>query len=466
MTGIVSYGAYLPRHRLARSEIRAILGQGGGKGTRTVASYDEDSTSMGVEAARAARWNGSFTPTAVHFATTAPAYADKTNATAVHAALNLAPDVFATDHVGSIRSAVGALRAAAADNGLAVLSDVRVGRPGSADEAGGGDGAAAFLFGDGDGVVAEVLAQASATAEFLDRWRTPGEQNSNTWEERFGLGVYLPLVQDAAGRALAAAGVEAPDHVVVSSPHSRAAKAAAKAFGEAAADELEPLTGNAGAAHAGLQLTDALDRAEPGQTILVVSAADGADAIVLRTTDAIRNRPGDKSARTQLDSASELDYATFLTWRGELRREPPRRPDPSRPEGPPSARAADWKFAFVGSRCTACARVHVPPQRVCAGCGKVDQMEAAPLAEKQGTVATYTIDRLAFSLSPPVVTAVVDFDGGGRFTCELTDCTPDQIDVGSRVELTFRRMFTAGGVHNYFWKARPATEALNEGNDS
>ena len=26
--------------------------------------------------------------------------------------------------------------------------------------------------------------------------------------------------------------------------------------------------------------------------------------------------------------------------------------------------------------------------------------------------------------------------------------------IGSRVEMTFRRLFEAGGVHNYFWKAK------------
>jgi hypothetical protein len=27
--------------------------------------------------------------------------------------------------------------------------------------------------------------------------------------------------------------------------------------------------------------------------------------------------------------------------------------------------------------------------------------------------------------------------------------------MGTRVEMTFRRLFTADGIHNYFWKARP-----------
>jgi uncharacterized OB-fold protein len=78
------------------------------------------------------------------------------------------------------------------------------------------------------------------------------------------------------------------------------------------------------------------------------------------------------------------------------------------------------------------------------------------MADKLGTVATYSVVRLAFSLSPPVITAVIDFDGGGRVSCELTECAPEQVTVGTRVGLTFRRMYSAQGVHNYFWKARLA----------
>src|SRR6202011_811820 len=107
-----------------------------------------------------------------------------------------------------------------------------------------------------------------------------------------------------------------------------------------------------------------------------------------------------------------------------------------------------------GSRCRDCDRVHVPPQRVCAGCGAIDRMDAEPMSDKLGTVATFTVDRLPLSLSPPVITAAVDFDGGARYTLELTDASPDEVEIGTRVELTFRRLYTSGGVHNYFWKAR------------
>jgi uncharacterized OB-fold protein len=82
-------------------------------------------------------------------------------------------------------------------------------------------------------------------------------------------------------------------------------------------------------------------------------------------------------------------------------------------------------------------------------------MEPAPLAGRPGTIATYTVDRLAHSPSPPMIDAVVDFDGGGRYTLELADAAPDEVQIGTRVEMTFRSLYTSGGVHNYFWKARP-----------
>jgi uncharacterized OB-fold protein len=86
-------------------------------------------------------------------------------------------------------------------------------------------------------------------------------------------------------------------------------------------------------------------------------------------------------------------------------------------------------------------------------------MEPERLADVRGTVATFTIDHLAFSLSPPVVGVVVDFDGGGRFRCEMTDVVASELSIGDRVAMTFRRTWTAQGVHNYFWKARPAGSA-------
>jgi 3-hydroxy-3-methylglutaryl CoA synthase/uncharacterized OB-fold protein len=462
MRGIVGYGAYLPYWRLDRKSIAEALGVAAGGGTRAVASYDEDTTSLGVEAGRAALRGATIVPQALYFATSDPAYLDKTNATAIHAALDLPTSAFAVDIVGSVRSAVGAMRAArdARGTALAVLSDIRTGLPGGGDERDGGDGAAAFLFADDISdarVLAEPIGGASATAEFLDRWRLPGEAASRQWEERFGEHAYVPLGEAALTEALKSAGVTAPaiTRLIVAGPHGRAVKRLATAAGvkkEALGDDFTATVGNAGAAHAGLMFADTLDRARADDIIVVVSLADGADASVWRVTGASHRSSG---IAAQVSGAGRVSYPTFLAWRGFLKREPPRRPDPQAPEAPPARRAEAWKFAFTGSRCQACGARHLPPQRVCVKCHAVDKMTPDRMADTPATIATFTVDRLAFSPSPPMVVAVLDFEGGGRFQSEMTDVDPKAVKIGDRVTMTFRRLITAGGVHNYFWKAKP-----------
>ncbi|MDT5251335.1 MAG: hydroxymethylglutaryl-CoA synthase, partial [Mycobacterium sp.] len=134
--GIQGWGTYVPYRRLDRSQIASVTGTHGGSGTRAVAGYDEDATTMGVEAARRALGNRATTPAAVWFATAAPTYLDRTNATALHAALRLDRDVAAYDALGSVRSAFGALSAALSVSTptLVVTADVRYGLPGSTDE--------------------------------------------------------------------------------------------------------------------------------------------------------------------------------------------------------------------------------------------------------------------------------------------------------------------------------------------
>ena len=85
----------------------------------------------------------------------------------------------------------------------------------------------------------------------------------------------------------------------------------------------------------------------------------------------------------------------------------------------------------------------------------MDDMDDAPMADVEGTISNFTIDRIAYSPSPPIVFAVVDFDGGGRVPLELCDLDASKLAMGDRIEMTFRKLFTADGIHNYFWKARP-----------
>jgi 3-hydroxy-3-methylglutaryl CoA synthase len=482
--GIVAWGTYLPYWRLQRAVIGRVLGAGGGRGTRTVASYDEDTTTLGVEAARRALSVGPGAG-AVHdlfFSTPDPGYLDKTSATTVHAALGLLRASGAYDFSGSSRSATATLLQAFAGSGagratMAVVSDLRTGLAGSAEERDSGDGAAAFVCAP-EGAVAELVGRGASSDEFLDRWRVPGEADSHVWEERFGEELYVPLAREAFAAALKDAGVAEGDvdHAVVTGLHVRATRAVAAGLGVregVLAPDLLGSVGNLGAAHAGVALCDVLERAEPGQLIAVLSLADGADAFVLRTTPALAEAQRARAAAGVVTVAEQvaagrddLAYATFLTWRGQMRREPPRRPDPERPGAPTVHRSEEWKYAFAASRCLACGFRHMPPTRACLNCHAIDQMQAERLADVPGTVATFTIDHLAFSLSPPVIGVIIDFDGGGRFRCELTDASASEVSIGDRVAMSFRRIWTAQGVHNYFWKARPLAGAAGAGDDS
>jgi len=468
MNSLIGYAAYVPAGRLARQAITQALGFGGGGGTRAVAAYDEDSTTLAVEAARRALNQYDYTPTGIWLATTTPPYLDKTNATAVHAALNLGPDVAAADVIGSVRSGLAAVEAAAALGGMAVLTDLRDGVPGSNEEATAGDGAVALLFGNDEEAIAVRLASSTSTGEFLDRWRVPGERHSQVWEERFGEIAYAEHVTSAWHRALEAAGLTAGDldHVVVTGLHTRGTAHAVRSLG------IDPATlvpnridsvGNTGTSHWALMFADALDRARPQEIIAVVTLSDGCHVQLWRVTaDIGRGRAALPVQDTISSGSRHVDYPRFLSWRGYLARESPRRPEPERPAAPPSRRMAGWKYGFNASADES-GFVHMPPARVSLHTGSIDAMTPVSMAGRQGRIATFTVDRLAYSMSPPVVAAVIDFEGGGRFPCELTDVDAESLAIGDTVEMTFRRLYSQGGVHNYFWKARPVAAETAKG---
>jgi len=456
-TGIIGYHAYLPAYRLQRGEIAAAIGASAW-GARCVAGYDEDSTTLGVAAALPVVRGRELAAGSVWFATTDPVYADKTNATAVHAALDLEPGIVAADLGATLRSGVVALLAAARDGGLAVLADRRGGPAGGADEREGADAAVAFLFGERD-PLARVVGTASVTAEFIDRWRAPGAPDGATWEERFGEQRYAELA-DQLLTSLGDAGVElgGVSRFAVAGMNARAVRSVAKTVQKATGARLEggdlaDIVGNAGAAQAGLALADLLDAARAGETLLLISLADGADALVLRATDAIAERRGEP-LRAHVDQGVTIGYPQYLLWRERLAAERPRRPDPDRPSAPYAWRNRQYKLSLTGGRCRKCGAVQFPLPRVCYQCHTADEFEPVSASGQSARIVTFTVDRLAFSLSPPLVSAIVAFEQGGRLQCELTDVR-QPLGVGDEVVPTFRRGATVGGIRNYIWKARP-----------
>lgn len=450
---IGAYAAHLPSYRLGTTSFGAD--GDGARRSRAVAAHDEDAVTLAVEAGRPLP----LTDGPLLLATSEPPYLDKGSAATVHAALGRGAASAAVDLVG-LRSGATGLLLALRTGGTIVAADLRTPAPGSADELAHGDAAVAFDAGPAHPAdappAATLLGEASVTTELLDRWRAPGAPHPTVWDERFTAGPLAELMLAAAAEALAAAGLERADHVVVSCANPRAAAPVRKRLGSSGEDAtLEAFVGHTGAAHLGLLLADALDRAQAGQTILAVSGADGADALVLRVESGIADANRGRPIRTQLERQAFVPYDRFLRWRGLLRITGAHRPDPAPPAAPPMLRTGAWKFGLVANRCGACGQVTTPPGRVCAACGATDGHQPVSLREQPCRVVSFTVDHLTPTPAPPLIVAIVDIEGGGRRSVQVTDAPAEGIAVGDVLRPTFRRLSSTDGIHNYFWKVRP-----------
>ena len=153
-------------------------------------------------------------------------------------------------------------------------------------------------------------------------------------------------------------------------------------------------------------------------------------------------------------------YEKYLAFRGFISTEGGIRAEAV----PYTALSLTWRnrkeiLALYGTRCTRCGTPQYPAQRVCVNpdCGVIDEMEPYCFSGKKGRIFSFTGDLLAFTPSPPAIYAVIDFDEGGRFWFDITDCDIESIEIGMPVETCFRRRYVDEnrGVVGYFWKAAP-----------
>ena len=102
MIGIKSYGAYLPKYLLPRELIGKAWDFPIIPGTKTIASADEDSITMGVEAGLDCL--AGIDPKSIDglfFATTTQVYTEKDSASLIATVLDLREDIITTDFTDS-----------------------------------------------------------------------------------------------------------------------------------------------------------------------------------------------------------------------------------------------------------------------------------------------------------------------------------------------------------------------------
>jgi uncharacterized OB-fold protein len=213
--------------------------------------------------------------------------------------------------------------------------------------------------------------------------------------------------------------------------------------------------GDTGTSFSLMLLVAVLEDAVPGDKLLLASYGDGADVFLLQVNDKIRQIRDKWGIKRNLATKMLMpSYEEYLAIREFAAS------DPEQLGGASASvihRERDAIYRLYGVKCRACGTIQYPPQRVCTKCRAKDNFDSIRLSDKKGKVFTFTLkyggDIPAFAR--PMVDTMVDFQGGGRALFGMTDMDVKDVKVGMEVEMAFRKIGTAGGIHNYYWRCMP-----------
>jgi 3-hydroxy-3-methylglutaryl CoA synthase len=470
LNGIVSYGAYVPIYRLSRELIGKEWGTVPGRGEVAIASYDEDSLTMAVEAVLDCLKGFDHRQVdALYFASTTSPYREKQCASIIAAVADLRRDVYTADFGNSLRAGANALKAAldalssgSAKQVLVVAADCRLPAPDSELEGNLGDGASAILLGSSD-TIANIEGSYSVFSESMDVWRREQDHYPQTWEDRFTATGYVQAVQQAGSGLLRKHNLTAKDFgKLVCNGNARRQVDAASKLGFDTKTQLQDSMfdnlGDTGAAYGLMILVAALESAKAGDRILFLDYGDGCDAYLLHVTELVSKLGARRGVKRHLTSKMMLpSYGKYLRFRDMLEWQIERRPA-DRSALTVLERDRRWILPLMGLKCKSCGGIQYPVMgrgRVCTWCQVKDNMEEIKFSDKKGILFTYSMDERAMEVDLPNVLSVVDLEGGGRYFGQMTDRDPAKIEVGMPVELTFRKMHEGSGIINYSWKVRP-----------
>lgn len=448
MVGITSYGAHIPWYRMSRKVISSAMGwfsPASLPGEKAVANYDEDSLTMAVAAGMDClkeferdKLDG------LYFATTTSPYKERQDAGIIATALDLRPEIRTADFTDSTKagttallSACDAIEAGSAAMVMVSASDCRMGKAGSSEEQIYGDGAAAFLLGN-EGVIASLEGFHSLSYDFTGQWRAEADSFGRSWEDRFVREEgYSKLIPEAILGLLKKYDLSPKDfaRVAYPCPYAREHASIGRKLGFEPHQIQEPMLttlGDSGTAYPLMMLAAALEEAKPGDKIIVASYGNGSDALFFQVTERIEKVRDREGIKKNLAVRKELlSYEKYAAFRNIIPVEIGIRGG----EIAFTQLSTLWRerktiLALVGSRCKRCGTPQYPTQRVCVkpDCGAIDEMEEYRFSDRKGCLFTYTSDNLAFTPSPPSIYGFIDFEGGGRYWFDLTDCELDSLE--------------------------------------
>jgi len=336
---ILGYGAYIPLYRIPTSEIARIW-KGGGSGPNTekaVASMDEDTVTMAIEAARyAMKMAGTTNLGAIFVGTESKPYAVKPTSTMVAQALGqhytLAADLEFACKAGTeaIQAITGLVGSGMIEAGLAVGMDTAQGRPGDDLEYAAASGGAAYVIGkSGKNAVAVIDCSTSFVSDTGDFWRRAHEKYPRHLSRFTGEPAYFHHIESSVKTLFKETGHKPSDfaYAVFHQPNPRFPVEVATRLGftmeQIKTGLLNPMIGNTYAGSSPIGLAAVLDEAKPGDKILLASFGSGAgsDAFCIEILDGVRKTRGvNPTVKSMIQRGLKIDYSTYSKFRDKLHR--------------------------------------------------------------------------------------------------------------------------------------------------
>jgi hydroxymethylglutaryl-CoA synthase len=339
-SGVVGYGAYVPRFRIKRDEYVKAWGSFSPRGVeeKAVMGLDEDVVTMTVESSvnalkragiGASQLNGMF------FGSTSAPYAEKLSSSTIVASLDGPSEIFVADLGVSTKAGTAALlscldfvSSGRGDLGLVGVSDMSQAMPTDSLDHGLGGGSASFVIGRNDAMASIEGAHCSSLEIIGERYRRYGER----LVKDLGVGAYT---EQAFNQALTISvtglltnlGLKADEfaYAVFQQFDGRTAYDIGKKLGFKDNQISPSMTvtkiGDSGSASPLIGLCAVLDIARPGDRILVASygSGSGSDAISLVATgQLVERRNKAPMVENYLAQKEYIDYLTYLKFRRML----------------------------------------------------------------------------------------------------------------------------------------------------
>jgi 3-hydroxy-3-methylglutaryl CoA synthase/NAD(P)-dependent dehydrogenase (short-subunit alcohol dehydrogenase family)/putative sterol carrier protein len=488
MIGITSYGAYIPRLRLERLAIFQAMGWFApalmmvAQGERSMCNWDEDAITMAVAASRDCLCGQDRQKLdALYLASTTQPFADRQNAGIVSSALNLKDNLITADYTSSQKASTTALitamesvKSGERSHIMVAATDRRETRAAYFYEMWFGDGAAALMVGDAD-VIAEYKGSYSVAHEFVDHYRGSDKKYDYMWEERWARDAgYSRIIPEVVNGLFEKLGITISDvdklvYPCIFKRDHRNIAAQLGATSDKLVDNMHEVCGETGTAHPFVMFIAALEKARPGDRILMIGFGQGANALLFEVTENITRLAERNGVAGSLANKKTIDnYLKWLTFRDLIQTEMG-----IRAEAPTqTATTVLWRknkmiLGLVGGKCKSCGTPQFPKMDICVNpeCGAFHSQEDYEFADVPARIKTFTADMLSVSVDPPAIYGMVQFESGGRLIADFTDCELDDLKVGLPVQMAFKRkgVDPERGFVNYFWKAVPIPGAIEEG---